>query len=174
MKTVVKVWAIMLSVVGFVSLSEARSIQRLHGFRVDLTEFNLQPDTYLSSKSIRSGTMTIDLDSQLINVMLLAAWSCPPDALCAMMMPPAIMYQTPIDRIETDGCNVIHYTGRNEYPEDGNSEVQIKVLDYSYNTCGLEADRGDYFVEGKLYIQLTGEGEIQQHRFGGLKLAQPR
>ncbi len=129
-----------------------------------LMSFNLNDGSYLASKKINSGKVVIkyaDMTPQIV-LALQPAFSCPPNMLCAMVMPPMIVNTFPLDSMQKGVCGEVTYTGVvDQTPVDG-VRTEISVVDHSADTC----DRV-YEYPTEVTLTVTGRNISEVHYMGG-------
>lgn len=122
----------------------------------------------LAELEIVDSKVLLDFYNDKIELSFTLPWSCPPNALCAMVMPMRVFSVETLD-IETDDCGMtIYQAQQDDRPVDGLFQ-KITVRDHSNSSCPqimiyppLETSI-EYTV--KFYDRLNGKPVEYTHRF---------
>ncbi len=164
MKKLIVSAALLLSVLA-ASQSEARSLQT--ALSANLTKFDFQNASALADRRIRSGTINVDLKNRILNLKLTPSFYCPPQMMCAQVMPRTISYELAGMEISTGSCGQTIYTALEDArPVDGNL-TKLTVVDNRTNTCKYFAP----ISSTEITLELTGgrsfesSGATELHQF---------
>jgi hypothetical protein len=101
----------------------------------NLERFQLQPGTDLAQRNITSGTISVDLGNQDLNLTLFPRSNCPPEMACAAVMPAPVVFDVALTSVSKGDCQQTIYKGIKDLtPVDG-ARTEITVIDNSTNTC---------------------------------------
>lgn len=138
MKTIISALVVSVSLLSS-GVASARSMRPMN-VSADLLRWNVDKDLS-GAQNLTGGSIQIDrLVGRLagqVTLRLDPAWSCPPNALCAMMMPPPIFLTMPIVNTIEDRCGSVITTARvDERPVDGNL-AELTIVDHSNSICNF-------------------------------------
>jgi len=102
----------------------------------ELTQFNLQPETYLSRQVITDAQVVVTKTGEpSLYLRIDFKSNCPANAMCIAMMPLPLEVTVPLQSIETGGCHETIYKGViDQRPVDGLRQ-ELTVVDNRTNTC---------------------------------------
>lgn len=146
--------------------TQAASIQNT--LEAKLRTHNFDARSPLAELEVVDSSVLLDFYNDKIELRFTLPWSCPPNALCAMVMPMRVFIVENLD-IETDECgNTIYQAEEDDRPVDGLYQ-RITVVDHSNSSCPqimiyppLETSI-EYKV--KFYDRLGGKPVEYTHRF---------
>ncbi|MBI2519574.1 MAG: hypothetical protein HYV97_04130 [Bdellovibrio sp.] len=101
-----------------------------------LLTWNFDSESFLSTKSVRGGTVSVNEVTKEVSIRFDLRNNCPPNAFCIAYIP---TYQVtlPLKKVETDSCgNVIYKAERNMMPADGIHQ-KLVVKDVSRSICEM-------------------------------------
>lgn len=127
----------------------------------------------LASMQIAHSEVVIDFRNDMIALNFTLPWSCPPNALCALVMPTR-QFEVEYLEVETDECNISTFTAEDDQrPVDGAYE-KITVRDFSRNTCPhimvYPYVETSIEFEQKFYDRMNGKEVQYKHHFTAHKL----
>lgn len=164
MKKLIVSAAVMMTVIA-ASQSEARSLQVTQ--TASLTKFDFQNASSLSNKRIKDGSVQIHFYEKTITLKLNPSFYCPPNLMCAQVMPRQIVYQVNNFTTSTGPCNERVYMALDDRrPVDG-MMTSITVIDNSTNTCKYFAPVAS--TEVTLEVGHP-RGGVERHQFEAEKL----
>lgn len=139
----------------------------------DILKHNFDVNSPLAELEIVSSRVDIDFRNDRISLNFVLPWSCPPNALCAMVMPMRT-FEVEYLTFETDECNVTTFVAENDdRPVDGTYE-KITVRDYSRMTCPhimvFPFTNTSIEYEVKFYSRMSAEEVHFKHYFTADKL----
>jgi hypothetical protein len=139
--------------------------------QLDLSKLNVDEESHLYQVDFVDARVSIDQNSNKIVLKLQAAWSCPPNALCATVMPPEIVFEATLVNVESGVCGSIIYTAETDHrPVDG-VLTQIVVIDNKENMCPTFAilNPTDVYLHEAWYDRVAGkEVNLYSTFVGGL------
>lgn len=164
MKTFTLVLAMLFSLTA-----QATSIQ--HSYRAKLDSFYFDAESPLSKLDVRAAAVEVNFLQDYLQLEIMLPWSCPPNALCALVMP---MRHFKVENFveSVDACGATIYEAEyDDRPTDGIYE-RITVIDNTTNICftfsALSATRVEHEV--KYYNRIDGKEVKYFDSFEGQKL----
>lgn len=114
---------------------EAGATSLQHTTSAVLTSFHMDAQSPLAQRRILGGSITINFASQEATLILNPAFYCPPNAMCAMVMPRPIEVTLPLKAAYNDRCGTQTYEAHiNHLPVDGNLK-SLTIKDNTNNRC---------------------------------------
>ena len=134
MKTI---FGIMMAVYLFSSFAHATSLHPdTFSQSAKLLTWNFENDSFLASKNVRGGTVTVNAVKKEVSIRFDLRNNCPPNAFCLAYIP-TYEITLPLKKVETDSCGSVIYTAeRNMLPVDGTHE-KLVVTDVSHSYCEM-------------------------------------
>lgn len=125
---------------GAASAEDLRSPRKPHDlyqtvtYTADITEADIDPKLNWHH-AMNSGTVDVDFRKGVVRLTVYAKSPCPPNRICAMMMPAPYIVELPIVSVKRNGCGELVTTAkRDKRPVDGSLQ-QLTVVDHSQLIC---------------------------------------
>ncbi len=139
--------------------------------RAHMDYINLDDNSPMAEWDVRDVSVEVNFVQDFIQLEMMLPWSCPPNALCALVMPMRFFKVEGFDQ-SVDNCGgTVFEAISDERPVDGIYE-RITVIDNTTNTCltyrALEPTSVIYEV--KYYDRLNGKEVHYIHTFEGSEL----
>lgn len=116
----------------FALSAEARSMKA--SLDADIISHRFDPRSPLSELEITHSKVSVDFINDTIKLQFTLPWSCPPNALCAMVMPMRF-FEVANMVVEQDECGATQYIAEeDDRPVDGFFQ-RIVVTDLTTSTC---------------------------------------
>ncbi len=104
-------------------------------YKAELKRFQIDEHALFGHKALSGGEALVDLKKNQVRVTLYRKWSCPPGALCTMVMPPPVILDLPIYSRSKDKCNTGIVKARTREAIPGGIVEHLEVRDNSRNSC---------------------------------------
>ena len=132
MKTLILLFAIITTTAASATTLHPDTFLRT----AELRTWDFDQDSHLKDLDITGGRLRVNAVRKQLSLVFDLAWSCPPNALCAMVMPEHRI-DLPIVEIKRDSCGVVTYKAeRNMMPADGTHQI-ITVKDNTHSVCEI-------------------------------------
>ena len=167
MKKLMMSFAVMMTLVAAAN-AEARSLKFKE--TSTFTKFDFQNASSLSEKKIRQGSVTVSHATNSITIVLNPAFYCPPNMMCAQVMPRPIEYTAQNMQATQGNCGETIYSAlTDKLPVDG-LRVEITVVDHSTDHCKYFAPVAATETKLELTYPRGPNGGPERHQFEGNKL----
>lgn len=139
-----------LTTLLFTTQAQARSVAVLE--TANLNRFAFQPGSDLASIEVDEAQVKIDYLNQEVTVSVQPRFSCPPNAVCAMVMPLPITYTAKLQSVSYNGCNQRVIEARTDKRLVDGFLTKITVTDSMPMVCDvfLPNTQVDIEIEGGL------------------------
>lgn len=149
--------------------AQATSIQ--HSYRAELDYLNFDSNSSLAKLDVRAAFVEVNFVQDYLMIELMLPWRCPPNALCAMVMPMrGFQVENFVESVDACG-SIVYEATKDDRPVDGSYE-KITVIDNRSNYCPtfrmLEPTRVEYEV--KYFDRINGKAVRHFHVFHGREL----
>lgn len=132
MKKIMMSFAILMAVVA-ASQADARALET--STSAQITKFDFQNASSLSERKIQQGTITVNVLSKSLTLTLNPSFYCPPNLMCAQVMPRPMAYTASNYVVSTGSCGETIYSAVDDrLPVDG-LRIALTVVDHSSDTC---------------------------------------
>jgi len=158
---------LIVAMIALVSLSASATSLKTR-LSADILRHDFVANSPLAELEIVSSNVEIDFKNDRISLNFMLPWNCPPNSLCALVMPMRT-FQVEYLTFETDECNITTFVAENDdRPVDGTYE-KITVRDYSRMTCPhimvYPFTNTTIEYEVKFYSRMSAEEVHYKHHF---------